>query len=190
MKFVETELPGVWLIEAEPFADERGVFRRHFCEREFKADGLDFNVRQGNISENPHRGTLRGFHYQAKPFEESKILSCLTGGLYDIVVDLRPESRSFMKWIATELTAANRRSLYVPAGCANAWLTIETDTLVHYYMSEFYNAESYRGLRYDDPAFQFRWPSQPQFMSDKDRMFADFDPKNFDPNGFDPKSVQ
>ena len=175
MKFVESELPGVWLIEAEPFADERGVFRRHFCTEEFKAAGPSFTVQQGNISENPLLGTLRGFHYQTKPFEESKVLSCLSGALFDIVVDLRPQSPTFMKWTSVELSAANRRSLYVPAGFANAWMTTRADTLVHYYMSEFYNAESYRGIRYDDPAFGFRWPFEPRLISDKDRLFPDFD---------------
>jgi dTDP-4-dehydrorhamnose 3,5-epimerase len=178
MKFIESELPGVWLIEAEPFSDERGVFRRHFCAQEFKAVGLAFTVQQGNISENPHLGTLRGFHYQTKPFEESKVLSCLSGAVYDIVVDLRPASRTFMKWTAVELSAANRGSLCVPAGCANAWLTTEPNTLVHYYMSEVYNGESYRGIRYDDPTFGFRWPSEPRLISDKDRMFPDFDAKS------------
>lgn len=175
MKFVESELPGVWLIEAEPFVDERGVFRRHFCAQEFKATGLPFTVQQGNTSENPHVGTLRGFHYQVKPFEESKVLSCLSGALFDIVVDVRPASRTFMKWTSVELSAANRRSLYVPAGFANAWMTTQPDTLVHYYMSEFYNAESYRGIRYNDPGFGFRWPSEPRLISDKDRLFPDFD---------------
>lgn len=178
MKFVELDIKGVWLIEAEPYVDQRGVLRRHFCAREFAAHGLASVVAQGNISENPHSGTLRGFHYQAAPFEEAKTLSCLSGALYDIVVDLRPASATFLKWVSVELSAENRDSLYVPAGCANAWLTMARNTTIHYYMSEAYVLDSYRGFRYNDPAFGFRWPAAPDLISDKDRTFPDFDPKS------------
>jgi dTDP-4-dehydrorhamnose 3,5-epimerase len=176
MKFVELGLRGVWLIEPEVFADERGVFRRHFCAEEYAAHGLAPAAVQGNVSENTHRGTLRGFHYQAGRFAEAKTLSCLTGAIYDIVVDLRVESPTFMQWISVEISAADRRSLHVPAGCANAWLTTEPNTILHYYMSELYSADSYRGFRYNDPAFRFRWPSEPSVISEKDRTYPDFDP--------------
>lgn len=179
MKFVELGLRGVWLIEPEAYADERGVFRRHFCAREFRDHGLAPAAVQGNVSENPHLGTLRGFHYQARPFEEAKTLSCMTGAIYDIVVDLRPESPTFMRWVPVELAARDRKSLHVPAGCANAWLTTAPDTVVHYYMSEEYAPDSYRGFRYDDPAFGFRWPIAPKVISERDRGFPDFDPRLF-----------
>lgn len=166
---------GVWLIDATPHQDQRGVLRRHFCAEEFAAHGLEPVVAQGNISENPHAGTLRGFHYQTVPFEEAKTLSCLSGALYDIVVDLRPNSATFLKWVSVDLSAADRRSLYIPAGCANAWLTTAANTIVHYYMSRPYAAESYRGFRYNDPLFDFRWPVPPRLISDKDRTLPDFD---------------
>lgn len=178
MKFSELGLSGVWLIEPEAYSDSRGVFRRHFCAREFGAHGIAPTVAQGNISENIQLGTLRGFHYQAKPHREAKTLSCLAGAIYDIVVDLRRSSPTFMKWIAVELSANDRKSLHVPAGCANAWLTTASQTVVHYYMSEFYAPEADRGLRYDDPAFAFSWPAAPNVVSDKDRSYADFDPSS------------
>lgn len=179
MTFTQLGLPGVWLIDPVVFADDRGVFRRHFCAEEYQAHGLTPTVAQGNVSENLYAGTLRGFHYQLPPWAEAKTLSCITGALYDIVVDLRPDSPTFLQWISVEISARDRRSLYVPAGCANAWLTTEPNTVLHYYMSEFYHPESYRGFRYNDPAFDFRWPAEPAVISDKDRTFPDFDPTEF-----------
>ncbi len=176
MKFIEVGLEGVRLIEPEVFADDRGVFRRHFCAAEFAAHGLSATAVQGNISENPHQGTLRGFHFQLPPFAEAKTLSCITGAIYDIVVDLRSSSPTFMKWVAVEISADDRRSLHVPAGCANAWLTTAPNTVLHYYMSEPFRPGSYRGIRYNDPAFGFRWPMEPIVISEKDRSFPDFDP--------------
>lgn len=176
MKFIELGLQGAWLIEPVLFTDERGVFRRHFCAEEYAAHGLAPTVAQGNVSENPHNGTLRGFHYQVGRHAEAKTISCLTGGLYDIVVDLRPESPTFRQWISVEISASDRRSLYVPAGCANAWMTTEPNTVVHYYMTEAFSASSYRGFRYNDPAFGFRWPSEPRVISEKDRTLPAFDP--------------
>lgn len=178
MKFTELGLSGVWLIEAEPFSDERGIFYRHFCDQEFSAHGLVSNVAQGNISVNPHLGTLRGFHYQVRPFEEAKTLSCLIGSIYDIVVDLRQQSPTFLEWIAVELSAQERRSLHVPVGCANAWMTTAPSTIVHYYMSGLYSPQAYRGFRYNDPAFGFRWPMEPNLISERDRRLPDFDPSS------------
>lgn len=176
MKFFELGLPGVWRIEPDTYSDERGVFFRHFCAQEFAAHGLVAAAIQGNISVNPHSGTLRGFHYQEPPFEEAKTLSCITGAIYDIVVDLRQQSPTFMKWIAVDLSAQERQSLYVPSGCANAWMTTAPDTIVHYYMSEQYSPQAYRGFRYNDPSFGFSWPAEPKVISEKDRHLPDFDP--------------
>lgn len=178
MKFYEQDLPGVWLIEPEPFVDNRGALRRHFCQKEFEAHGLETQIRQTNLSENHHKHTLRGFHYQEKPFEESKTLSCMQGGIYDIVVDLRPDSKTFLKWQSFEITAKNQLSLHVPFGCANAYLSLEDNTTIHYYMSEFYAPGSYRGFRYNDPLFQFEWPTEPAVISEKDLAYPDFDPKS------------
>lgn len=175
MKFLELDLPGVWLITPDLIADERGVFRRTFCAREFANRGLAPTTVQANVSENPHEGTLRGFHFQVRPFEEAKTISCFDGSLYDIVVDLRPDSPKFLQWVPVELSADDRLSLHVPAGCANAYLTTSPDTLVHYYMSEEYAPGLYRGFRYNDPSFGFKWPSEPKLISEKDRTFPDFD---------------
>ncbi len=177
MKFTELPVAGAWLIEAEPFVDERGLFRRDFCRDEFTAHGLDPNVAQGNVSENPRRGTLRGIHFQHAPYRESKTLSCVTGRVYDIVVDLRPASPTFLKWTSLELSAKAGDSLYVPAGCGNAWLTLEDNTNVHYYMASMYEPGRDGGVRYDDPLFGFTWPMAPAVISAKDRFYPDFDPK-------------
>lgn len=175
MRFIALNLPGVYLIEHELLTDERGTFRRSFCAREFEQHGLVPTVVQGNVSENLHEGTLRGFHFQLSPFAEAKTITSLTGALYDIVVDLRPGSSTFKQWVFVELTSSNRQSLYVPAGCANAWMTTAPNTVVHYYMTEYYSPSSYRGFRYNDPAFNFHWPMEPRVISEKDRGLPYFD---------------
>lgn len=177
MNFAELGIPGAWLITPEVVADARGTFRRHFCADEFSRRGIDAAVAQGNVSENPEAGTLRGFHYQVAPHAEAKTLSCLAGGVHCVVVDLRAASRTFMQWVAVDLSAAERRSLHVPAGCASAWLTRAAGTLLHYYMSVPYHAAASRGLRYDDPAFGVRWPAPVRVISERDRSFPDFDPQ-------------
>ena len=175
MKFQELEIPGAWLIEPELVSDERGVFRRHFCTEEFQKHGIDCSVSQGNISENPTTFTLRGFHFQIAPYQEGKTISCITGGVYDIIVDLRPSSKTYLKWTAVSISANNRKSLHIPTGCANAYLTMEPNTTIHYYMSQKYVPESYRGFSYDDPAFYFVWPMPPRLVSKKDLALPLFD---------------
>lgn len=175
MKFYEQKIPGVWLIEAEPFSDNRGLFYRHFCQKEFSAHGIESRIVQTNISKNYSKHTLRGFHYQIKPFEEHKTITCIRGAIYDIIVDLRPQSTTFLKWTAVELSASVAVSVHIPAGCANAYLTLEDNSSVLYYMSEFYAADSYRGFRYNDPFFSFKWPAEPAVISEKDRSYSDFD---------------
>jgi dTDP-4-dehydrorhamnose 3,5-epimerase len=177
MKFTELPVAGAFLIDAEPFSDERGTFRRSFCRDEFAKHGLDPNVAQGNISENPKRGTLRGFHFQHMPAKEGKTLSCATGKVFDIVVDLRPSSPTFLTWASLELSAAARNGLYVPAGCGNAWLTLEDNTHVHYYMTSLYEPGRDAGIRYNDPLFKFNWPLEPVVISAKDLSYPDLDPK-------------
>ena len=174
MNFHELSLNGVWLIESEPFCDDRGVFRRHFCSEEFSQRGIDSKVLQGNISENPHLHTLRGFHFQLPPYAEGKTISCLTGSLFDIVVDLRPDSRTYLKWESVSLDAKLRNSLYVPPGCANAYLTTESNTIVHYYMSEIYVPSSYGGFIFNDSFFNFPWPAEPRRISVKDRELPSY----------------
>lgn len=176
MKFHQQELAGVYMIEPTPFVDDRGVFRRHFCQREFEANGITCRVAQCNVSENRFKGTLRGFHYQTAPHGEGKTLSCIVGRIYDIVVDLRPVSPTYLRWLPFELDAANRRSIHIPPGCANAFLTLEDNCLIHYYCSEFYCAQAERGIRYDDPSFRFHWPWPVEIISDKDRSHPDYVP--------------
>ena len=176
MKFIELGIAGSWLIEPESICDERGVFRRHFCRKQFADHGIETQVAQGNISENPHLHTLRGFHYQLAPHAEDKTISCLSGGLFDIVVDLRPESETYLKWVSVTFDSKNRKSLYVPPGCANAYLTIEPNTIVHYYMTDMYAPDSYRGFHYKDPTFNFIWPAPPQLISEKDRNLPHYEP--------------
>ena len=176
MKFLELGLPGVWLIEPVVHTDPRGSFRRHFCAREFADHGIVPAVVQGNISTNTARGTLRGFHFQAGGAAEAKTMSCLSGAIHDIVIDLRRESPTFMQWIAVDVSADDCRSLHVPAGCANAWLTTAPNTVIHYYMSEQYQPGSARGFRYDDAAFGVRWPEAPAVISEQDLAYPPFDP--------------
>jgi dTDP-4-dehydrorhamnose 3,5-epimerase len=178
MKFIAQALDGAYLIEPEPYVDHRGLLRRHFCQRDFAAHGIDLDVRQCNISENPRAGTLRGLHYQRPPHAEGKLLSCIRGAIYDICADLRSESTTYLRWIAVELSAENRRSLWVPPGCANGWMTLLPETWIHYYHSEFYTPHAEYGIRYDDPSFKFSWPSAPILVSEKDRSFPNFTPED------------
>ncbi len=174
MEFKKTDIKRCFVIGPELFVDHRGVFRRHFDETEFKAHGIVSDVKQANISENFESFTLRGFHYQLPPHGEGKTLSCMKGKIYDIVVDLRPDSKTFLKWVSFELTAENRLSIHVPPGCANAFMTLEPNTVVHYYCSENYEKEAERGIRYNDPLFGFTWPHEPEVLSDKDNSWPDF----------------
>lgn len=178
MKFCAQKIPGVYVIEPEPFVDKRGMFRRHFCEKEFKAHSIVTDIRQCNVSENKFRHTLRGLHYQVAPFSEGKTLSCLKGSIYDVIVDIRPSSPTYLQWLSVELNDQNRKSLHVPPGCANAFLTLEDNSLIFYYCSEFYNSSAERGIRYNDPLFEFVWPHEPKVISEKDKKHPDFIPKS------------
>ena len=175
MLFYETKLSGVFEIHIEPHADNRGFFARSWCQREFEAHGLNPKLVQCNISFNTRKGTLRGMHFQAMPYSEAKVVRCTRGAICDVVLDLRPSSPTYRDWIAVTLTAANRNMIYVPEGCAHGFLTIEDETEVLYQMSEFYNAESARGVRWDDPAFQILWPGEAKIISDRDRTYPNFE---------------
>jgi len=174
MQFDELSISGAFLIKPELFCDERGVFRRHYCSQEYAKHGITSGVLQGNVSENPHLHTLRGFHYQIAPHEEGKTISCITGAVYDIIVDLRKESDTYMKWESVTLDSELRNALYVPPGCANAFLTIKPNTIVHYYMSELYTPNSYQGFSYKDPEFKFVWPSEVEHISEKDENLPNY----------------
>jgi dTDP-4-dehydrorhamnose 3,5-epimerase len=174
MIFKETKLKGVYIIEIELMEDERGFFARSFCVKEFKEYGLNSNIAQCNISYNEKKGTLRGMHYQVAPHEEVKLVRCTMGAIYDVIIDLRPDSSTFKQWMVTELTANNRRMLYVPKGVAHGFQTLEDRTEVFYQMSEFYHPKSARGIRWNDPAFGIKWPMLPTLITNKDRSYLNF----------------
>ena len=175
MKFTETKVKGAFLIEPEPFVDERGYFNRAFCSREFNEAGLQPNMLQANMAGSRDKGTLRGLHYQVSPHEETKVFRCIKGSIFDVVLDVRPGSETFGAWYGAELTASNRNMLYVPGGCAHGYLTLENDTEVYYLVSEFYNPAAERGIRWNDPKFNIQWPiSENLTLSDKDKAWPDF----------------
>lgn len=174
MIFSDTGLPGLVLVELEPISDERGSFARSFDAGEWKARGMSSRVVQCNLSRNIARGTLRGMHYQAAPSAEAKLVRCSKGAIYDVAVDLRPESPTFCRWLGEELSADNCRMLFVPEGFAHGFLTLTEDSEVLYQMSEPYEASLARGVRWDDPAFAIEWPLQPLVVSERDRTFPDF----------------
>ncbi len=176
MNFQETKLPGVFEIKLVPARDSRGFFARSWCQKEFENYGLDPKVVQCNVSFNARKGTLRGMHYQAAPNAEAKLVRCTSGSVYDVVIDLRPTSATFKKWIAVVLHSEQHNMVYVPEGCAHGFLTLEDKTEVFYQMSEFYSPESARGVRWNDPAFQIVWPAQVDVISERDRTYADFEP--------------
>ena len=159
-------------MDIEPIADDRGFFARTFCKREFEARGLETNFVQCSISYNKKRGTLRGMHYQFSPYEETKIVSCIKGSIYDVVLDLRSDSDTFREWVAVELNDRNHSFLYIPKGCAHGFQTMEDDTEVYYQISEFYHPESARGVRWNDSAFGIEWPIQVANVSARDQSYT------------------
>jgi dTDP-4-dehydrorhamnose 3,5-epimerase len=174
VKFKEQKIQGVFLIDHEPFSDNRGKFERHFCGKEYEDAGINPGICQTNLSYNTCKGTLRGFHYQKPPHSECKTISCLKGEIYDIVVDLRPDSKTYMAWQSFTLDETQHSSLYISGGCANAFLTMKDNTVILYYMSEYFTPDSYCGFRYDDPFFKFDWPEEPSIISVKDESYENF----------------
>jgi dTDP-4-dehydrorhamnose 3,5-epimerase len=177
MKFIETELPGLFKIELEKRGDDRGFFARFFCVNEYKEQGLDSNVVQMNNSFTGDELTLRGMHYQLPPHAETRIVRCLKGKLFDMSLDLRPDSPTFGKSFGTELTPENRTMMYVPKGFAHGFMTMEPDTEMLYLVTEFYAPEKERVIRWNDPKFDMKWPKDPKHLSEKDENAPDFDPK-------------
>lgn len=175
MVFSETALSGAFVIEPEKREDSRGFFARTYCRLEFEKHGLETAVVQTSISFNLRKGTLRGMHYQAAPFEETKLIRCTMGSIYDVIIDLRPLSRTYKKSLAVELSALNRKSLYVPRGFAHGFQTLEDNTEVFYQMSEFYSPEHARGVRWNDPAFAIEWPTAQRNIHERDQRYPDFD---------------
>lgn len=174
MIFTETTLRGVFILEMEKLKDERGFFARTWCKRELGEHGLNTDLAQCSVSFNHKKGTLRGMHYQVAPHQETKIVRCTKGAIYDVVIDLRAESNTFTQWLALELNAENRRMLYIPRGMAHGFQTLQDDTEVFYQISEFHAPEYACGVRWDDPAFNIQWPQDEPILSARDRAYPDF----------------
>lgn len=174
MIFEPTRLEGAFVVEPEKLEDGRGFFARSWCLREFEAHGLNPRMVQCNISLSKRKGTLRGIHYQAPPHAEAKLVRCTAGSIYDVIIDLRPESPTFEKYAAEVLTARNHKMLYVPEDFAHGFLTLEDDSEVFYQMSEFYVPEQSKGVRWNDPVFGIEWPIAPCILSERDRSYPDF----------------
>lgn len=174
MQFTPMNLSGVYLIDLEEFCDARGSFARLFCARELAKRGLNATVAQCNLSFNRKKGTLRGMHYQVPPEAETKVVYCLRGAIYDVIIDLRPESPTYLSHCGVELSAKNRRALYIPEGFAHGFQTLDDDTEVLYLMGAFYTPGCDRGVRYDDPLFGIQWPLPVSEISEKDRTWLDF----------------
>jgi dTDP-4-dehydrorhamnose 3,5-epimerase len=171
LKFTKTPLADLYVVEIEPLNDDRGFFARSFCEHEFHAHSLELKVVQCNISFNEKAGTLRGLHFQAAPHEEAKLVRCTRGAIYDVAVDIRPASSTYLKWYAVELTSETRRMMFIPDGFAHGFQTLADKSEILYFMSEFYHPESARGLRWDDPMLGISWPIANLTISDKDRAY-------------------
>jgi len=174
MTFHETRIPGAFEIHLEHHRDERGFFARTWCREEFRRHGLNAELAQCSISFNARKGTLRGMHYQAEPYREAKLVRCTRGSIFDVVLDLRADSPTFRNWAAAVLSASNRHMLYVPEGCAHGFLTLENESEVSYQISQMYDANSSRGVRWNDTAFRIGWPAEVEVISDRDRTYPDF----------------
>ena len=174
MKFTETPIAGAFLIDIEPVEDERGFFARTYDAGELRRRGLQPHIEQCSVSFNRRKGTLRGMHYQRSPYAETKLVRCTQGGVYDVVIDLRPFSPSFRNWFAAELTAHNHRMLYIPEGLAHGFQTLEDDSEVAYQISEGFRPEAAAGVRWNDPAFAIQWPLEVTVIVERDRGFPDF----------------
>lgn len=174
MKFIESKLKGAFIIEPDLLRDDRGFFARSWCRREGEAHGLYPDWLQCNISFNEKKGTLRGMHWQAAPCDEIKLVRCSRGAVYDVIIDLRSDSSTFMQWVGAELSADNYRMMYVPKGFAHGFLTLQDRSEVFYQMSEFYAPELARGARWNDPAFAIEWPIEVGVITEKDRSYSDF----------------
>lgn len=174
MKFEQTELPGAWFIDINKHEDDRGFFARTFCQREFIEHGLNTRIAQCNVSYNKQRGTLRGMHLQVSPFQEAKMVQCTSGAIYDMMIDLRPESPTYLKHLGVTLSATNYRMLYIPEGFAHGFITLTDDANVFYQMTEFFAPECARGFRWNDPAFGITLPEEIKVISERDASYPDF----------------
>lgn len=176
MILTATPILGAYVIEPEPVADERGFFARLWCEETFRRAGLDTQVTQCSVSSNHRAGTLRGLHYQGSPDEETKWVRCQAGAVFDVIVDLRKSSPSFLCWFGAELTARNHKAVYVPAGVAHGFISLENESVLYYQIGGRFVPGSARGVRWDDPLFAIKWPLTPLVISERDLHYPDFNP--------------
>jgi dTDP-4-dehydrorhamnose 3,5-epimerase len=176
MLFTPTALGDAYIVEPERRSDDRGFFARTWCQRAFTEQGLDANLVQCNVSFNHRQGTLRGMHFQLPPFAETKLVRCTQGAIYDVIIDLRPDSPTFQRWVGAELTAANGHALYVPKGFAHGFQTLTDNAEVFYQMSAFYEPGYAGGLRWNDATFKIDWPMAVTVIADRDRTYADYQP--------------
>jgi dTDP-4-dehydrorhamnose 3,5-epimerase len=174
MIFSETRVHGVYVVDIEKRQDQRGFFARVWCQKEFETQGLETRIAQVNVAFTKRKGSLRGLHFQGHPHQEAKLVQCTKGAVYDVAVDLRPDSASYRQWVGIELTAGNHRLLYIPEGCAHGYQTLEDDVEISYQTSQFYAPEHARGVRYDDPALGIQWPLEAGNISDADRSWPDY----------------
>ena len=179
MIFTELKLKGAFLIEVQKIQDDRGFFGRVWCQNEFKEHGLNPDIKQINTSLTLKKGTVRGMHYQVDPYQETKFIRCTRGCIYDIIIDLRPESPTFMQWVGNELSQDNYRMVYVPENFAHGFISLEDNSEVYYLVSEPYTPGAERGIRWDDNAFNIKWPIPVDIVSEKDSALADFNINNF-----------
>ncbi len=169
MQFEAVDVQGAWAIDPGPVADGRGRFMRAWCRREFVEHSVEFQPVQGNMAYSIDKGTMRGLHYQVAPALEAKLVRCTRGSVFDVVIDVRPESATYLNWYGTELTADNGRMLFIPEGCAHGCLSLEGDSEIYYLTSAFYSPGCVRGARFDDPAFGIRWPVAVSVVSEQDQ---------------------
>ena len=175
MIFREPKLNGAFIIEAEKHTDERGFFARAFCQNELKSFGLHSKFVQANIGFSSIKGTLRGIHYQIKPYQEAKLIRCTKGILFDVIVDLRKDSKTYCQWLGVELNAENHTAIYMPEGFAHGYLTLKNNTEIFYMVSQFYEPNFERGIRWDDPTFNIDWPDiSDMVISEKDKCWPDY----------------
>lgn len=174
MIFTQTIFDKAYILEIKKIEDERGFFGRSWCRNEMMAKGLNGNLAQANTSFSHHKGTLRGMHFQVKPYEETKLIRCVRGAIYDVIIDLRADSPTFKKWIGVELSQDNYKMLYVPEGFAHGFLSLTDNTEVYYNVTAFYTPGAERGIRWNDPSFSIKWPFEPQVVSQKDKDHPDF----------------
>ena len=174
MKFSETQLKGAYFIEIEKLSDDRGFFARSWCQKEFEDHGLESGFVQANVSYNLKKGTIRGMHYQIAPYQECKLIRCTRGAIYDVIIDLRPDSPTYKQWAGVELTADNYIMFFVPEDFAHGFQTLTDKTEITYQVSQFYTPGAEKGIRFNDPEFNIQWPLEATIISDKDNTWPDF----------------